>query len=217
MQRLARFPLFLALAFAAACSDSSFSPSTFSEATSASASVSDRITVMTRNMYVGNDVDAIIAALASGDPQAAARAVLEGAEVLRRTDFPARANALAAEIDRYRPHVVGLQEVEEIHINLGAFGSPVVIDQNFLEILQVALAARGLANYVVAAQVTNIDATPAPGISLTDHDVLLVDEDRVEWNPGTVVAANYAANVGPVAPGVSLIRGFVIIDAIIDG
>jgi hypothetical protein len=89
--------------------------------------------------------------------------------------------------------------------------------QNFLEIFLAALAARGLANYVVAAEVTNIDATPAPGIRITDHDVLLVDEDRVEWNPATVVAAIYAANVGPVAPGVSLIRGFVIIDATIDG
>jgi hypothetical protein len=168
-------------------------------------------------MYIGTDVDVIIAAIASGNPGAAARAVLEGVEVLRRTDYTARAKALAAEIARDRPHVVGLQEVEELHINLAAFGSPIVINQNFLEILQAALADQGLDNYVVAAEVTNIDATPAPGISLTDHDVLLVDEDRVEWNPATVVAANYSANVGPVAPGVSLIRGFVIIDAIIAG
>ena len=215
MRPLPRFPLFLALAFATACSDSSLGPSTSTEPTSTSAAVSGRITAMTRNIYVGNDVDAIIAALASGDPEAAARAVLEGADVLRRTDFPTRVTALAAEIARERPHVVGLQEVEELHINLAAFGSPIVINQNFLEILRAALAARGLDNYVVAAEVTNTDATPAPGISLTDHDVLLVDEDRVEWT--TVISANYAANMGPVAPGVSLIRGFVIIDAIIGG
>lgn len=49
---------------------------------------------MSRNMYVGTDMDAIIAVLASGDPEAAVRAVFEGAEVLRRTDFPTRANAL---------------------------------------------------------------------------------------------------------------------------
>jgi hypothetical protein len=217
MPLLPRFHLLLALTFATACSDSSLAPSTASEATSASAALSGRITVMTRNMYVGNDVDAIIAALATGDPEVAARAVLEGAEVLRRTDFPARANAMAAEIDRYRPHVVGLQEVVELHIDLRAFGSAFVLDQHFVEILRAALAARGLANYVVAAEVTAIDATPAPGISLTDHEVLLVDEDRVEWNPASVIAATYAANVGPVAPGVSLIRGFVIIDAIISG
>jgi hypothetical protein len=217
MRLFPRSRLLLALAFAAACSDSNLAPSPSTEAISASAALSHGITVMTRNMYVGNDVDAIIAALASGDPGAAARAVLEGADVLRRTDFPARANAMAAEIARYRPHVVGLQEVEELHINLLSFGFGFVLDQNFLDILQAALAAYGLPNYVVAAQVATIDATPAPGISIADHEVLLVDEDRVEWNPATVVAANYAANVGPVAPGVSLIRGFVIIDAIIGG
>jgi hypothetical protein len=217
MLRVSRFPFILALAFAAACSDSSLGPTTATESTFASAAVSDRITVMTRNAYVGADVDAIIAVLASGDLEAAARAVLEGAEVLRRTDFPTRANALAAEIARERPHVVGLQEVETLDINLAAFGSPIVINQDFLEILQAALTARGLGNYVVAAEVTEIDATPAPGLRLTDRDVLLVDQDRVQWNPATVVATNYVANIGPVAPGVSLIRGFVMIDAMIDG
>jgi hypothetical protein len=206
----------LVIAFLGACSDSNPGPTATTESTFASTAVSGRITVMTRNLYVGADVDAIIAALASGDPATAAAALLEGVEVLRRTDFPTRAAALADEIARERPHVVGLQEVETLDINLAAFGSPAVIQQNFLTILEAALSARGL-NYAVAAQVTNIDANPAPGIRFTDQDVLLVDRDRAEWNPATVVARNFAANIGPVVPGVSLVRGFVMIDAVIDG
>ena len=48
---------------------------------------------------------------------------------------------------------------------------------------------------------------PLPGISLVDHDAMLVDADRV-----TVASAggqNFAVNVGVVAPGVELKRGWV--------
>ena len=72
------------------------------------------IVAMTRNMYIGADVDRVIAALSglSGeDPQVALAAVLQEFVV---TDLPTRLGALAEEIARERPHVVGLQEVSTL-------------------------------------------------------------------------------------------------------
>jgi hypothetical protein len=169
---------------------------------------------MTRNVYIGADVDAVIAALASPDPSDDLPALLQAISVLGQTDFPTRAGALAAEIERARPHVIGLQEITQLAIHLGPLGIPVDIDLDFLPILQAALTARGL-HYSVAAQVTNLTATPLPGIGVTDHDVILVDADRVSF--GGVVAKSYALNLGVVAPGVELKRGWVRIDAIVEG
>jgi len=161
---------------------------------------------MTQNMYVGADVDAVIGALASPDPNDDVPALLFAIQTLGETDFPVRADALADAIARTRPHVLGLQEVSVIDIDLTGLGLPVVVHLDFLAILQARLAARGL-HYELAAQVQNITAVPLPGISLVDHDAMLVDADRV-----TVASAggqNFAVNVGVVAPGVELKRGWV--------
>jgi hypothetical protein len=56
---------------------------------------------------------------------------------------------------------------------------------------------------------------PFPGISLVDHDAMLVDADRV-----TITSAggqNFAINVGVVAPGVELKRGWVWARTTFDG
>lgn len=172
------------------------------------------ITVMTQNLYVGADVDAVIGALASPDPSDDVPALLFAIETLGKTDFPTRAGAIADEIAAARPHVVGLQEVSVIDIDLTALGLPVVVHLDFLEILQAKLAERGL-HYDVAAQVQNIVAAPLPGISLIDHEAMLVDADRV-----TLTAAggqNFSFNVGVVAPGVELKRGWVWADLAIAG
>ncbi|MBD3317257.1 MAG: hypothetical protein GF344_15835, partial [Chitinivibrionales bacterium] len=60
---------------------------------------SGSVTVMTRNVYVGADVD-----LNNFEPTEMLNTFLE-------TDFGARAKALAAEIAASEPHFVGLQEV----------------------------------------------------------------------------------------------------------
>lgn len=169
---------------------------------------------MSQNLYVGGDVDLIILALASPDPNDDFPTLLSVIGTLANTAFPVRAEAIAAKIAQRRPHVVGLQEVSEIDIDLTGYGVPVVVHQHFLPILQAALAARGL-NYAVAAQVTDIQAMPLPGIGLVDHDAMLVDLDRV-----TVTASGgqqFTNNVGVIAPGVDLKRGFVWADVVIDG
>ena len=205
-------PLLVLAALACSAADS------FAPAGPAAASLvagARTLTVMTRNIYIGADVDAVIAALASPDPSDDFPALLGSIAVLQQTDFAARAQVLAAEIARARPHIVGLQEVTDLQINLTPLGIPVDLNLHYLPVLLDSLAALGL-NYVVAAQVTNLTAAPFPGISVTDHDVILVDASRVSVAPGAV-ARTYGLNLGIVAPGVDLKRGWVRIDAIVEG
>jgi endonuclease/exonuclease/phosphatase family metal-dependent hydrolase len=173
------------------------------------------LTFMTRNLYIGADVDAVIAALVSPDPSDDLPALLDALGTLQRTDLSTRAAAIAEEVARNRPDAIGLQEVYDLDVDLTALGLPVVIHQDFLATLEGALAQRGL-NYVVAAKVTDTDASPIPGIRLVDHDVLLVNADRVTFDPN-VVARQFVYNIGPVAPGVDLRRGYVVVNAIIAG
>jgi Endonuclease/Exonuclease/phosphatase family len=172
------------------------------------------IDVLDWNLYVGTDLTAVVQALLSQDPTDDLPALLNGIATLQETAFPVRAEAIADAIARAKPQVVGLQEASDIDIDLTPLGLPVKVDLDFLAILQAALASRGL-DYQVGASVQNFSATPFPGISLLDHDVLLVDPERVN-----LVAAdgrNYAANIGMVAPGVNLIRGWVAVTAEVDG
>ncbi|HKP28486.1 MAG TPA: endonuclease/exonuclease/phosphatase family protein [Gemmatimonadales bacterium] len=165
--------LVLLSAFAAACSDDdpagpTPAPMTLSE-------TNGRIVAMSRNMYIGADVDRVIAALSglSGeDPQVALTAVLQ--EFIA-TDLPTRLSALASEIAREQPHVVGLQEVATLGINLPAeFGFP-PIQADFLAGLLQALALRGLSYHTVS----NLNFTFSllgGAIALEDRDVLLVSD-----------------------------------------
>ncbi len=199
-----RFLLLLpVIALAVACDKNPLTPDPTYDISAPPEAARD-ITVMSQNLYVGADVDLVIQALLTADPDDDFDALLFAIETVAKTAFPARAEAIADEIMRARPHAVGLQEVSEINIDLPPFG---MVNQDFLALLQDALARRGL-NYTVAATSNNINVSLVSGlVRLTDHDALLVDADRV-----TVSAAsgqNFAVNLGPVAPGISLIRGWV--------
>lgn len=207
-------PLLLLLPLVFACADAEpFGPGSAESPTLRSGASATRLGLMTQNMYVGTDVDALILALASPDPTDDLPGLLTALATLEATDFASRVSAIADAIARERPHAIGLQEVSVIHVDLTGLGIPLVhID--FLAGLQAALAARGL-DYEVAAANLNFTAAPMPGISLSDSDVLLVDADRV-----TVSAAaghTFAANLGPVAPGVTLARGYVVADVTVGG
>ncbi len=206
-----RLPLLLAGAlFASGCSDADItSPDLRQTAPPGS------ISVMTWNVYVGADVDAIIAALVDGDPTNDLPTLLAQIDTLFLTDFSARAQAFADEIAARRPHAVGLQEISTFGIDLTPLGVPVDFELAFLPILEAALADRGL-NYTVAASILNIDAQPIPGmIQLLDYDVLLVDDDRADV--GFTIAQNFSVNLGPVAPGVELKRGYLVAGVDVDG
>lgn len=170
------------------------------------------LTIMTRNMYVGADVDAVIAALVSANHADDQAALTDAIATLQQTDFPARAAAIADEIARTRPQVVGLQEVSTIDIQLPPLG--VALHLEFLPQLLSELAARRL-HYDVAARVSNIQAEPFPGVSLLDEDAMLVDPSRVAVH--RTVARTFSVNIGQVAPGVLLARGWVAADVTVDG
>jgi len=94
------------------------------------------ITVMTQNLYVGADVDLVIRALGTPDPGDDFPALMAAIETVGKTDFPARAEAIADQIARTRPHAVGLQEASQINIDLRPLGVPAVVDQDFIALLR---------------------------------------------------------------------------------
>lgn len=165
------------------------------------------ITVMTQNLYVGADVDLVIRALGTPDGGDDFPALMNAIATVAKTDFPARAQAIADQIARAQPHAVGLQEVSRINIDLRPLGVPAVVDQDFLALIQAALGERGL-HYVVAATSNNINVSLVGGlVRLVDHDALLVDADRVTI--GAASGQDFTVNLGQVAEGVTLIRGWV--------
>ena len=160
--------LALAAALAACGTESPVAPTPDATMGRGSPNGAQAVTVMQQNMYVGADVDAIIRAIAGQDEDEIAQAIGQAIATLQNTDIVARAGAIADQIAKTRPHVVGLQEVSTIAVG------PMTIP--FLGILQAALAARGL-NYGVCEH-ENFTVAVA-GVSLTDADALLYDRDRM--------------------------------------
>ncbi len=183
------------------------------------------ITVMTRNVYIGTNVDKVIAASTLDEiPLLVAEAYL----TLLATDFRERAEALAGEIAATEPHLVGLQEISTIRRQSqgDAFGGGTSAAQyvlfDYLEILLDALRSRGL-EYRVAAVVQNADVEVPmltgfdplsfDDIRFTDFDVTLARGDVAISN---VLARNYAAKLTvPVGDGFAfeILRGFTAVDA----
>jgi len=166
------------------------------------------LTVLTRNLYFGADLQPIFQATSFLD---LLTRVATAFAVVRATNFPERAKAIADEIAATDAHLVGLQEVA-----LWRTGTPVdparwapgtpaeTVEYDFLAILLDELAARGKA-YAVVAKVENIDAQ-APGVTntgmvqdvrLTDHDVMLARTDLPKnvFKVGGAASGNFTAKV----------------------
>jgi endonuclease/exonuclease/phosphatase family metal-dependent hydrolase len=180
--------------------------------------VGTRVDAMTRNLYIGADVFPVFDALATEDPNDDVAALLAAIAESQITAFPARVQALADEIATARPHVIGLQEVSIVDVQLPPFG--LQIDLDYLAMLQDALHQRGL-RYVVAAQesYSGVDIVPGPGMRIrnVDRDVLLIDASRVRMIDGSAFGSVFANNVGEVGGGLSLTRGYVGARVAIDG
>lgn len=180
------------------------------------------VTVMTRNIYVGTDVDKILEAQNPNDIPAL---VTQAFQMLLSTNIYERAKCLAREIAITRPHLIGLQEVTTIRIQSpGDFliGNPNMAEDvlyDFLEILIDALKSRGL-NYKVAGKVQNADielpmiANINPlqfdDVRLTDFDVILARHDVRTSN---VNAKNYNVALVIDSMGITIPRGYVTVDA----
>lgn len=178
------------------------------------------VKVMTRNMYVGTDLDPVIAAVAESPEQVPLLAAQAWGNMLA-TQFAERAAAMADEIKRNRPHLIGLQEVSLIRTQfpgdavIGGTIPATDVAFDFLATLLDELSARGL-SYEVAAQVQNFDAElprinpdySFTDVRLTDFDVILA---RSTVDTSNAVGANYSTYL-PV-PGVPVYRGWVAVDA----
>jgi endonuclease/exonuclease/phosphatase (EEP) superfamily protein YafD len=154
--------------------------------------------VMTRNIYLGAS---LTRASQAPDPPAFLAAVSTIFTNFQATDFPARAKALAREIEQADPALVGLQEVALWRRGpIGVLDGPatpateVVLD--FLPVLRAELAARGIPYDVVREQ-QELDLEGPAGapyfrdIRLTSRDVILAKRGQVTVHNAS--SANFAA------------------------
>jgi hypothetical protein len=168
---------------------------------------SKKVVVMTRNIYVGGNVDRVIAAA----PEELVEALMETLDELQSTNFSERAVALAKEIRWGKPHLVGLQEISIIDIHLPAYG--LVFSFDYEDIFMETLRSMGL-DYYKAGSIQNTDATVPLGgdnyVRLIDFDVVLAREDVKTTRVHT---GNYIARFPVDTIGVEVIRGYVAVDA----
>jgi hypothetical protein len=142
-----------------------------------------KLTVMTRNLYVGGDLTPAILAPSREEFERRAAELLRD---IKATSFPARAKLLAREIERSDPDLIGLQEVVLVRrsadgVKDGAATPARVVLYDYLKILLSELRARGLRYRVGKAQRNaDFEGPTALGYDgrLTDRDVVLVKRDR---------------------------------------
>jgi endonuclease/exonuclease/phosphatase family metal-dependent hydrolase len=207
------------LGLLAACSqDTPMEPAsaapTASHPEASQAGGAERVVVLNQNVYPGANVDAVITALANNDPTDDLPALFAALEELRVNDAQARAAGIVDQIARYRPDVVGLNEITEIDVDLHPIGVDVEVHQRILDLIQAEISARGLP-YTVGASVKDIEAQPYPFVSYVDYDVVLVNTERVSVT--APISQTFSLNLGEVAPGIVLKRGWAGVEAEIDG
>jgi hypothetical protein len=181
-----------------------------------------RVKVMTRNIYVGADVDIILEA---EDPSQVPALAAQAFAQMMSTNFPERAVALAKEIKMHKPHLIGLQEVYKIRFQkegdaaMGGTQPATQVLFNYLKILRAALAAEGL-EYYVAAKVKNIDlelpmynpeaASQLSDVRVTDFDVILA---RGDVEILAKYKGHFQAQLIVPSAGITVPRGWVAVDA----
>lgn len=167
------------------------------------------LTVFAQNVYVGTNVDAVLAAPADELPGAIAQALM----TFMSTDWPARADVIAARIVAANSDVVALNELTILTVaGLEPLLPSVQVD--FLPILLARLEARG-GEYELAAVMAATDAKLSLGggqVRLQDFDAVLVRRGI----PYTVAASQqYVARANVSLGGLGafdLVRGFVAVD-----
>lgn len=180
------------------------------------------VTVMTRNLYLGGDIFRVTQA---ASPQDIPVIVAEVFAMVQANDYPARAGALAAEVQANNPHLIGLQELTLYRINDPHTGAPATdVYLDYLAILRDSLSARGL-DYRVVSTVENADvqmpaarsATEFFTVRLTDYDAILARSDVQTSNSGEAnfdTAFPYQLVTGDT---IWFVRGYNWTDARVDG
>ncbi len=192
---------------------------------SSSAHNERKLTVMTQNLYLGSS---LAPALEAETPEEFVEGVARIYATVQYTNFPARAAAIADEIQEKKPDLIGLQEVTKWTTE--GLNPPPGYD--FLAILQGDLEARGV-HYAVGSVANNAKIGPAPlvgsgescpvlegpkftcGVTLEDRDVILVNEDTPGLAWGNPQSGHYGTQQiveSPVGP-LSFDRGWASIEA----
>ena len=189
------------------------------------------VTVMTRNLYLGADINrpvlaAVAAQQAGGTPQQVLVALANATHVTRaivdRTNFPVRSGLLADEIARTEPDLIGLQEVAlwrsgplQLDPALVAKPNATTVDYDFLALLLADLAERGQQYTAVSiapradVEAPSFTGTP-PAIGGTVRDVRLTMRDVVLMRVEDGLTATgegqavYAHNLAVTIAGVTM-------------
>ena len=195
---------------------------------------------MTRNLYLGADIFKVVDAafvededgnlIQNPNPFAIPLAVAKVFKTMQETNFPERAEAIADEIEKCNPHVIGLQEASTYYIQTPGdyvLGNPIQADDlviDFYSTLDAALRARGLeyqAFFVTNADIEMPMADPTSknmlsDVRLVDHDIILVRKGL--WAK-KAFEGNYLYNLS-LNLGLSEVeftRGYVAVEAKIQG
>ncbi len=188
------------------------------------------VRVMTRNLYLGADIFAIVNV---ADPSLIPVAVAEKYAMMVQNDFAERAQALAIEIGEKNPDLIGCQEVAQF-TRLRPTGNPSaplqpVEQYDYLGLLLDALRNSGL-DYEVAGTVMDSDVTlpmlqgfDASGIPLLDY-VNYLDRDVILAKKGVITqnaeAFGFSKNFSVAFSETQQLifqRGFVAVDATVRG
>jgi hypothetical protein len=208
----------------------------------AAAKEQPELTVMTRNIYLGSSLAPAIE-IDPSDPTAPEQFVAAVAEIygtMLFTNFPARAQGLAAEIAATKPDLIGLQEVSKWTATPISAPTATPPSLDFLEILLATLNGAGL-NYSVAGVSDNAKIGPLPLVSppfgcltvtatatglvpdcvvtFEDRDVILVNNDTAGLNVGSAKSGTYKAQQVLATPGgdLSFDRGWVSVTGRYEG
>jgi len=179
------------------------------------------LTVMTRNLYLGANLDPIVKAKSL--PEALNAVATDWAQV-QANDFPTRARAIAREIATVKPDVVGFQEAVLYRTQTppdftATPATHVALD--YVAELRKALAARKLRyRFVAIAPWTDAElpsGSPATmDVRLTVRDALLVRVEK-RLRIRRVRKVEYAT-VTPLIPDLVVAkRGYVYADATLSG
>lgn len=169
------------------------------------------ITIMTWNIYFG----AVLTPALGTTPAELLQRATEIFRQFQATNFPVRAKAIAEQIEKKEPDIIGLQEVALWELLLPQNGK-VVVKYDFISILQKELEKRGL-HYQVLVETRNTDVTVPSStgfnIRFLDRDVILVRK-----KPGlkfsNIQSENFQARL-PVPVGdqsVPIISGWASVD-----
>lgn len=181
-----------------------------------------QLTAASYNLYLGADLTPLFSA--TSPAELVQRAGQVYANVVK-TDFPARAEAIAELLAASPPDVAGLQEVALWET--GPVGGPLSPSYDFLQLLLDALAQHGLVYQPVAVNV-NFSSAPTPISATTaarfiDRDVIIARADlpNALLQVSNPESHNFAARlVIPTAiPGLSFTvpRGWSAVDVKLRG